>query len=291
MITVVDLSHAPRESLPFAPETLAAMERALAGGRHVVVHYNRRGAGNALVCRTCGEVSRCPRCDVSLVRHIRPADRLKCHHCGYSCPPPDICPVCGGAELATVGSGTQSIETALREIFPQTRLLRLDADSDDEAASVDDEIPTIFVGTTSVLSVYSDRIGACVFALFESDSFAARYDTDEVLHRRIRLLSERAEETVVQTYVPAHPVIRTFVEGTYRDFARNTLARRMEFGYPPYAELVHIVARHRDRERLDAIMAGLETGLQGRQATTELYSDRTTAEREDGLYRRKIVLK
>lgn len=235
---------------------------------------------------------RCPQCDVSLVRHIRPSDRLKCHHCGYASPRPDTCPVCDGAELATVGAGTQSIETALRAEYPDVPILRLDADSDDAVPTdADDLEPTIFVGTTSVLSVYSDRIGACVFVLLESDSWSARYDADEALHRRIRLLSERAEETVIQTYVPSHPVICALTSGTYREFAQSTLARRREFGYPPYGELAHIVIRHRDKARLDAIVAGLESGLSGRQETTELYSDRASVEREAGAYRRKIVLK
>ncbi|HRI35832.1 MAG TPA: hypothetical protein PK765_01900 [bacterium] len=89
--------------------------------------------------------------------------------------------------------------------------------------------PSIFVGTASVLSVYSDRIGTCVFTLFENDSIVTSYDSDETLHRRIRLLSERSSETVIQTHIPHHPVIRSFVSGTYREFARESLDRRMRF--------------------------------------------------------------
>ncbi|HRI35831.1 MAG TPA: hypothetical protein PK765_01895 [bacterium] len=47
--------------------------------------------------------------------------------------PPETCPECGGADIATIGVGTQAIESRLQTLFPSFRIVRLDADSGESA--------------------------------------------------------------------------------------------------------------------------------------------------------------
>ena len=54
--------------------------------------------------------------------------RLMCHYCGHSEPLPQRCPKCGGP-LTFVGSGTQRVQEELQELFPGTKVLRMDADT------------------------------------------------------------------------------------------------------------------------------------------------------------------
>ena len=78
------------------------------GAGRPMLLLNRRGIAPALHCRACGGTQRCPACDVPLVLH---ADRrLHCHHCGHARPSPSLCPVCGSAELARIGAGTERLE-------------------------------------------------------------------------------------------------------------------------------------------------------------------------------------
>ena len=55
-------------------------------------------------------------------------DRLMCHYCGYSQRAPEQCPECGGT-LKHIGFGTQRVEEELKELFPGTEVLRMDADT------------------------------------------------------------------------------------------------------------------------------------------------------------------
>ena len=55
--------------------------------------------------------------------------RLRCHHCGYHEKVPQACPSCGNADLLPVGIGTQRVESALQDHFPDARILRVDRDS------------------------------------------------------------------------------------------------------------------------------------------------------------------
>src|SRR5262249_9595767 len=51
-----------------------------------------------------------------------------------------------------------------------------------------------------------------------------------------------APEVVLQTQVPDHPVMRAMATGNEAAFYDAELKARREFGYPPYARLVRIVA-------------------------------------------------
>ena len=51
-----------------------------------------------------------------------------CHYCGTGRYLDAACPECGG-KLSFFGAGTQKLEEELRETFPGTEVLRIDADS------------------------------------------------------------------------------------------------------------------------------------------------------------------
>src|SRR5205807_6570001 len=99
-------------SAPLLAELGAIEER---GGKAILL-LNRRGVAPALHCRACGLTPRCGSCDVALVLHGD--GRLRCHHCGWSEPAPEVCPSCGSAELARLGAGTQRLERELEARRP-----------------------------------------------------------------------------------------------------------------------------------------------------------------------------
>ena len=124
-------------------------------GEQSILFINRRGANRLISCGECGYVYKCPRCSVSLTYHSTNR-RLLCHYCGYSRRPDEACPDCGGA-LKYIGVGTQMVETELKELFPGSEVLRMDADTVAPAGSHErlldrfreEKIP-IMVGTQMV---------------------------------------------------------------------------------------------------------------------------------------------
>src|SRR5207244_4097531 len=60
---------------------------------------------------------------------LAPGGRLRCHHCGWSEPAPEVCPSCGSPELARLGAGTQRLERELEARLPELERIRLDADA------------------------------------------------------------------------------------------------------------------------------------------------------------------
>ena len=98
-----------------------------------MLFLNRRGYAGFVSCRSCGHVLKCPHCDVSLSLHGK--GRLLCHYCGHEETAPDRCPECGSPFLRTFRAGTEQIEAEVRKIFPQSRILRMDADTTKEKDS------------------------------------------------------------------------------------------------------------------------------------------------------------
>ena len=103
------------------------LERNLAAGEQSILFLNRRGSSRQLLCPQCGHVPQCPRCSVFLTYHSANG-RMMCHYCGYSETASETCPDCGGA-MKHIGTGTQRVEEELRELFPGTEILRMDADT------------------------------------------------------------------------------------------------------------------------------------------------------------------
>ena len=78
-------------------------------------------------------------------------NRLHCHHCGYQATVPRACPECGDQDLAPMGRGTQRIEEHLAELFPEARILRIDADSTRRKGSAEALFASVHAGEVDIL--------------------------------------------------------------------------------------------------------------------------------------------
>ena len=128
-VRIVDmLTEALSQSSNFSEELRSRLQYNLENGRQSILLINRRGYNTFAECRACGHVLTCPSCSISMTYH-HANGRLMCHYCGYSEPFTDVCPECGSHDVRYSGTGTQKIEDELATLFPETRILRMDADS------------------------------------------------------------------------------------------------------------------------------------------------------------------
>ncbi len=96
--------------------------------QQAILFLNRRGSATYVFCRDCGYALRCPHCETSLTAHLS-ANELRCHLCGYRRNIPKICPNCGSQRIRHLGTGTQQVESALKDLLPGVRTLRWDRDT------------------------------------------------------------------------------------------------------------------------------------------------------------------
>ena len=131
-------------------ELTEAVAEALSKKEQVILLMNRRGHNTYVSCGICGEVATCPNCSISLNYHSANG-RLMCHYCGFSLPYNGICSKCGGDHLKHLGAGTQYVEEELKELFPNARVLRMDADTTLRRNAYDEKLTAFANGEYDIM--------------------------------------------------------------------------------------------------------------------------------------------
>jgi primosomal protein N' (replication factor Y) len=251
--------------------------RALQGSRKSIVLLNRRGWSNFLTCRTCGKVWECPQCDVALVLH-RAEDALACHHCGHRERIPDRCDACGSLAVARYGAGTERLEAELADLL-DVPVFRLDADT----AHTKDAVPELLarfraapagllLGTQMVAKGH-DFPDVTLGVVLDADS-TLRFPDFRAEERTFALIAQLAGRAgrgdaggrvLVQTTSPDAEAVRTAARHDARGFLTGELARRRALRYPPFADLVRVVAASEEPEPArsagDRVAAAVRAGV------------------------------
>ncbi len=234
----------------FSRKLAELMRDRLNKGEQTILFMNRRGYSNFISCRSCGSAIRCPHCDVTLTLHS--GGTLICHYCGYRIPQPDRCPECGSPYIAGFGTGTQKLETLTGKMFPEARILRMDADAAAGKNSGRDILrdfaagkADILIGTQMVVKGHDfPRVTLVGIMAADTELYVSDYRSAE---RTFQLLTqaagragrgERRGDVVIQTYRPEHYAVRAAAEQNYGLFIRSEMAFREAAGYPPALHLL-----------------------------------------------------
>lgn len=265
----------------FSYKLIERINEVLSDGGQILLLRARRAYSPAVQCVSCGDIPRCPHCNVPLSYH-RQEGVLMCHYCGWRTPFDAKCGKCGGA-LEPVGAGTQKIEEEAAALFPSARIARLDSDTASAAGRENEIIREfsrkkidILVGTQIIAKGF-DFDGLSMVAVIGADSLVGQQDfrADE---RSVQLLEQfrgrcgrRGEKGlfVIQTAQPSHPVYRVFARsdedgGDVKSLMDNMLSERFQFGYPPFSRIVKIIVKDTDEERLDRMSLALAGALRSR---------------------------
>ena len=253
-VEIVDL----REELkngndsPFSAFLLDSIRDNVKNGKQTILFLNRRGASRALVCVDCRESPECPRCTNRLTFHSVNR-RLMCHYCGHSEPAPDRCPSCGGP-LKAVGVGTQKVQEVLEFEFPDTEILRMDADTVNAVNTHEkildrfreEKIP-ILIGTQMVAKGLNLPDVTLVGVLdadmsLYNDSFRAAETTFNMLTQVVGRAGRGESEgrAVIQTMVPEHRIINLGAKQDYDGFYDLEIGLRRVTNAPPFSDLTTI---------------------------------------------------
>ncbi len=260
-------TRAARPVEGLSPPLLQALRQCLERGEQSLVFVNRRGFSPALLCSACGWAAPCPRCSARLVLHLRQG-RLRCHYCGHEQAVTVSCPDCGNQDLRPAGQGTQRLESALEQMLPEARVLRIDRDSTrSRHAFVDlqrrmqgDEVD-ILVGT-QMLAKGHDFARLTLVGVVNTDGalFSADFRASERLFALLTQVAGRAGrgarpgQVLIQTEFPDHALYAAVCRQDYRAFADGELAQRKEAELPPFTQQALLRAEAAQRDSLELIL-------------------------------------
>ncbi|MHC5228526.1 primosomal protein N' [Enterococcus sp. LJL99] len=243
-----------------------------------VLLLNRRGYSSFVMCRDCGFVLPCPNCDISLTLHMD-SKTMKCHYCGHEERIPYRCPECGSDKIRYYGTGTQKVEEELKELFPDSRVLRMDVDTTRRKGAHE-----------KILSAFGNReadilLGTQMIAKgldFPEVTLVGVLNADTALNlpdfrsseRTFQLLTqvsgragraEKAGEVIIQSFNPEHYAIQLAKAQDYEDFYQKEMQIRHRGDYPPFYFTVQITASHPDEnqaaKQMFSIVNELKQGL------------------------------
>ena len=239
------------------------MENCLQKGDQMMLFLNRRGYASSVTCRSCGQVIKCPHCDVSLTLHANGS--LACHYCGYEMPMPDRCPECGSIYLRTFRAGTEQVEEEVTRLFPQARVLRMDRDTTSEKdaqlkilSAFASHEADILIGTQMIVKGH-DFPDVTLVGILLAD-LSLNIPDYRAAERTFQLLTQAAGRAgrasksgcvLIQTYDPDHYAVQCAARQDYEEFYRQEMAFRSMALYPPAGSLIAIHCSCADRGHLE----------------------------------------
>ncbi len=254
-VEVVDMRQEPfqrRERVLFSKTLRLKIRKRLERGEQIVLLQNRRGFAPVVQCGDCGESVECPRCGVSLTCHGAQIQDLRCHYCDHRQPVPDRCAHCQSMEVKLQGVGTQKVETALEEQFPDIRVIRMDVDTTGWKGAHDELVERfrrreadVLLGTQMVAKGL-DFPDVTLVGVISADTGLHMPDF-RAAERSFQLLTQVAGrsgrgdqpgEVVIQTRLPDEAVLQAAARQDFDAFVENELVERRAAGFPPFGRLV-----------------------------------------------------
>lgn len=248
---------------------VAALRQRMERGEQSLLFLNRRGYSPVITCESCGWISECTRCTSFMVLH-KPEHRLRCHHCSLELRIPRHCPTCGNVDLQPLGRGTQRVEEGLQQLFPEARILRIDADSTRKKGSAQAAFDTVHRGEVDILigtqmvAKGHDFKKLTLVGILNPDTalFSQDYRASERLFAQLMQVAGRAgraarneggsvSEVLVQTRYATHPLYGAVMNHDYDRFADGLLVERRQAMLPPF--MYQALLRAEARELATAI--------------------------------------
>lgn len=215
-----------------------------------ILLLNRRGYHTYISCADCKEPLVCPNCSIPMTYH-RTNGRVLCHYCGYSAEMPSSCGKCGSAHLKMTGLGTQKVEDEVASLFPNARILRMDADTTYSRYAYERSFRAfengeydIMLGTQMIAkgldfpNVTLVGVLSIDKALFAGDfrSYERTFSLiTQVVGRCGR--GDKQGRAIIQTYVPEHYVLNLAAEQNYPAFYEQEISSRQALIYPPFCDI------------------------------------------------------
>ena len=246
-IVVIDLNEEFKKANSYLSNPLLeAIKDRMSKKEQSILFLNRRGYSSYLSCSGCGDVIKCPNCDISLTFH-KSSNMLRCHYCGYATKKEDICPKCG-AFYKEFGIGTEKIKEELEAKIPGIRVLRMDVDTT-TTKNAHEKIIKDFASLN-----YDCLVGTQMIAKgldFPNVTFVGVVNADislnlpdfrasEVTFQLLNQVSGRSGRgskqglVYIQTFNKDHYAISYALTNDYLGFYHQEMQIRKKLAYPPF---------------------------------------------------------
>lgn len=287
-----------------------AITETLERNEQAILFLNRRGTATFVICRDCGYVAKCSRCNLPLTYH-RPHLMLICHHCGRRETPHAECPQCASKRIRYFGLGTEEVESQVQQRWPNARLTRWDRDTtagrdmhEQLLSSFINQESDILVGTQMIAKGLDLPLVTLVGVISADVSLGLPdYRTGERAFQVLAQVAGRAGRgllggrVIIQTYQPEHYAIQAAAEHDFAGFYVDEIRFRTQHTLPPFRRLAKLVlvdpVEERGEREAEQLAKGLRLHIRelALGATEILGPAPPFFNRIDGRYRWQIIVR
>lgn len=247
-----------------------AVQQTLDQGEQAILLINRKGYSSSVICQECGEVLRCPRCDIPLT-YYQSSNTLRCNYCEYHLPMVAVCPSCGSSFLEKHGTGTESVEEECARLFPNAQVARLDAQALTDKASREQILKDYAEGRTNILvgtqllAKGLDFLNTTCIGVIHADLTLNLPDFRSA-ERCFQLMvqvagragrDKKASTVYIQTYQPNHYAFKDACRQSVHQFFLDEIAFRQKWLYPPVVRLCRIIVSDFDTNEVEKAMRSI----------------------------------
>lgn len=250
-----------KRNMIFSDELKHEINNTLKNKKQAMILLNRRGFSTFVSCQNCGYVYKCPHCEITLTYH-KSKNSLRCHYCGFTKFLDIKCPNCKEDAIRDFGTGTEKIETELKKIFPEAKIIRMDRDTTTKKGSHEKYINLIEEGKVDII-VGTQMISKGLD--FPNINLVGVINADETLNipdfrsneRTFQLLNQvsgRAgrsgikSKVIIQTFNTNNIIFEFIKNNDYISFFKYEMELRKKLKYPPYYYIISIKICSKDYE-------------------------------------------
>lgn len=265
--------------------------------------YTKKGFARNLHCSDCGENLKCNNCDLALVEHkLKNSSYLKCHLCGLHYRQNPSCKKCQGTEFKSHTQGIEQVYENLIEVFPQAKILQLDADKlsgknshKEVYEAILNKEYDIILGTQLIAQGLNfpdvNLIG--ILNADQSLNFPdfRSFEKSIALFKQIIGRTNRHNEegeVVIQTWQIENEIFKYLKQENFNLFYETELSWRKKFNYPPYVRQTRLLYSHTKKDKLNLEVKKTEAKLN--QLGIKFNSSSNLIEKMHNKYHHNIIL-
>ncbi len=230
-------------------------------GKPLLVLSARRGFATVARCVHCRTALPCATCSIPMRWHRTTEEMLVCYHCGAFMQVPKQCPSCHAGALRPAGlPGSQKLAEAINVVLDRyghpklkipildSDLVRSASDETDVLAKLDAMEHPVLVASQMIYSHrYNRTFDTVIVPQLDALAYNPDYRTQERLIAQLEKMADmHPRHMVVQSWQDAD-ALGDVASRQWDAFYRSELMQRKSLGWPPFARIVKLSYRHRDR--------------------------------------------
>ncbi len=192
-------------------------------------------------------------------------ERLICHHCGKIEKVPTLCPKCKSPYIKYIGLGTQKIETEIKKLYKNARIIRADKDTTTKKDSFSKIYKTfkegkadILIGTQMIgLGLHLPKVNLVGIILADMGLNIPDFRSSEKTFQLISQVGGRAGRDkkqgtiIIQTYSPNNYAIKLSAQQNYNKFYEQEIKIRQTTNNPPFKKIIKITIKDKEQQKCE----------------------------------------